>query len=686
MAVFALQPASLATKSVAQHYRDTIVTPVSFAEHHDVLDQAALENLTGRFPGGRAQLWGVKPGTGAVNRARYARLQEGDGVAFYGQHRLYAAGRIAVLFSNEKLAERLWGRQDGQTWELMYAVADFQDIDVPISMVQPIMGWGERAVVQGFTLAEDQAAHKLATLCGVELNQPLPSLLAPSVVRPPIGPDARQATLLLDPTREQLDAATSTPEDATETTTHNENADARDTPHAWMIRGTGVDGWLREGWISVTSAQPIVDGVSKEQLQGIVRSSYAHKSYAFKEQRLAELDRFLLQMRVDDLIVAIRRNEVYFGFVTGKPVFTRDAYGSTAIRRPVSWTNIDRPVQLPELPAEVAVLLHTQDYLRDMTAVYHRLIELVSPGVDAQKPAVLNSPRFTHVNEAFAKAIHCDNILWLREIELLLTRRKQLIFYGPPGTGKTYLALNLARHLTEFHAVKLIQFHPSFSYEDFIEGFRPQSDQSNGTISFTLTAGPLRNFVEYAQDDPETPYILIIDEINRAQIDKVFGELYFLLEYRDQPINLQYSPHLPFRLPENLFIIGTMNTTDRSISLPDQAMRRRFAFVELHPSKEPTLGLLDRWLTEHGTSSDMPRVLEELNRRLASDLPEGEDQVIGPSYLMHPDLYMDQESGMDIVWRSDILPLLRELHIDTSIDVDRRYGLAELRRAIQEPQ
>ena len=120
----------------------------------------------------------------------------------------------------------------------------------------------------------------------------------------------------------------------------------------------------------------------------------------------------------------------------------------------------------------------------------------------------------------------------LEKIADLLWERKQVIFYGPPGTGKTYLASQLARHLTEDGAVKLVQFHPSYTYEDFFEGFRP-APGGGGTLTFTLRAGPFRDFAEVAAANPTTAYILIIDEINRANLAKVFGELYFLLEYRD---------------------------------------------------------------------------------------------------------------------------------------------------------
>jgi 5-methylcytosine-specific restriction protein B len=137
----------------------------------------------------------------------------------------------------------------------------------------------------------------------------------------------------------------------------------------------------------------------------------------------------------------------------------------------------------------------------------------------------------------------------------------------------------------------------------------------------------------------------VIDEINRANLAKVFGELYFLLEYRNESIRLQYSPDKPFRLPPNLFIIGTMNTADRSIAKVDSAMRRRFAFVELHPLTQPVQGLLAWWLARKGLPDWPAKVLDELNTRI-----EDADAAIGPSYLMDPRIYQ-RDDGVERVWQ-----------------------------------
>jgi 5-methylcytosine-specific restriction protein B len=266
---------------------------------------------------------------------------------------------------------------------------------------------------------------------------------------------------------------------------------------------------------------------------------------------------------------------------------------------------------------------------------------------------------------------------WLQEQIELLRDRRQLIFYGPPSTGKTYLAQAIAAHLTDSDAIKLVQFHPAYSYEDFFEGFRPVSSADGSGVGFKLSPGPFRRLVDAARENPGTAYVLIIDEINRANLAKVFGELYFLLENRGHAIDLLYSAgdEAAFTLPRNVYLIGTMNTADRSIALVDTAMRRRFAFTALHPSEEPTSGVLGRWLAAEGHSQVCAQVLGALNA-----LIEDEDFKIGPSYFMRASA--QTETGLQRVWRSSILPLLEEQHYGESLDVNRRYDLARILRSI----
>jgi 5-methylcytosine-specific restriction protein B len=456
---------------------------------------------------------------------------------------------------------------------------------------------------------------------------------------------------------------------------------------AWMVRGTSVDGfnlvpeWLREGFVSLSASQigSLDPDAGYEELKQAVETAYQHKSYAYRAQRLEELDRFMRRMRDGDLVLTPMHGGVYAGEITGPAHFADSAAAHSNLRRAVRWFDPQYPIDASRLHAPVPALLQSQAYVVDLTEAYDQLAALVPrsrvsepSAVPAVEP-VRRKLAFNPVTPEFADALLMDKAE-LNKIVDLLWERKQIILYGPPGTGKTYLASKMARHLTEDGAVKLVQFHPSYTYEDFFEGFRPEPGGS-GTLTFTLRAGPFRDFAEVAAANPTTAYILIIDEINRANLAKVFGELYFLLEYRDQSISLQYSPDKEFILPENLFLIGTMNTADRSIARIDTAMRRRFAFVELDPRIPPVQGLLARWLIEHDLPLDAAHLLDELNKRI-----EDSDVAIGPSYLMKQEIYQ-RGDGLDQVWQYDIMPLLEDLFYGQR-DLAELYGLPSLRKAI----
>src|SRR5258708_15308862 len=184
--------------------------------------------------------------------------------------------------------------------------------------------------------------------------------------------------------------------------------------------------------------------------------------------------------------------------------------------------------------------------------------------------------------------------VYLAEIVTLLQKKRQLIFYGPPGTGKTFVARRLGQFLAgDDDRIEIVQFHPSYAYEDFVQGYRPRI--VNGQPGFELVDGALKRLADKARLAQDKTHILIIDEVNRGNLGKVFGELYYLLEYRDETISLLYSRE-SFTLPKNLLIISTMNTADRSIALLDAALRRRFYFVPFFPDEPPIEGLLRRWL------------------------------------------------------------------------------------------
>ena len=238
-----------------------------------------------------------------------------------------------------------------------------------------------------------------------------------------------------------------------------------------------------------------------------------------------------------------------------------------------------------------------------------------------------------------------------------------MILYGPPGTGKTYLARELAKELAPDESCRaLVQFHPSTSYEDFFEGYRPVGTGDDGGIRFELTPGPLARMAQRAQNaPPDQRHVMIIDEINRGNLPRVLGELLFLLEYRDESVQTLYRPEEPFALPENLWFIGTMNTADRSIALVDAALRRRFHFVPFFPDSGPMSGLLDRWLEREDEPAWVGHLVDAVNGELKVVL-EGSHLLLGPSHFMkeYGDSPDEQHERLRRIWEYNIEPFIED--------------------------
>jgi hypothetical protein len=241
------------------------------------------------------------------------------------------------------------------------------------------------------------------------------------------------------------------------------------------------------------------------------------------------------------------------------------------------------------------------------------------------------------------------------------TGKKQVILQGPPGTGKTFISGRIARYLaTSARRIETLQFHPSFSYEDFIEGYRP-SDEG----AFELRGEIFKTFCEKARGNPEENHVLIIDEINRGNLSKIFGELLYLLEYRDQEVKLTHSSE-SFSIPENLCIIGTMNTADRSLAIMDYALRRRFYFVGLKCETKR----LGEWLKHNKCQLDIEDLMERIekvNEEIESEM-RSMDFAIGLSYFMRKGL---DAARLRQIIAFEIKPLLEEYFFDKRETVEQ---------------
>ena len=281
-------------------------------------------------------------------------------------------------------------------------------------------------------------------------------------------------------------------------------------------------------------------------------------------------------------------------------------------------------------------------------------IDVPPPKVESGFPVQL---RYTLEEFAAESRFTKDRI---QDWERKLRRKMHIVFQGPPGTGKTFVAERMARMLLSENVghFDTVQFHPSYAYEDFMQGIHPQVE--DGELTYRIQAGRFLEFCREARKrDAQTPCVLIIDEINRANLSRVFGELMYLLEYRDKTIPLAAGGE-KLNIPPNVYLIGTMNTADRSIALVDHALRRRFSFIHLPPDYE----VLKARLEDDGLpSGSLISTLEEIN-----------DQINDRNYELGISFFMNDGKNLRTIlpdiWTSEIEPYLEEYFYDRPAKVE----------------
>ncbi len=323
--------------------------------------------------------------------------------------------------------------------------------------------------------------------------------------------------------------------------------------------------------------------------------------------------------------------------------------------------------------------LENMEYMRNQQGSFFKVTpeeyDIIMELIRGENPLTMKEKKEIYTETNFLKEVFVteDDFLILKN---LLLRKKNLILQGAPGVGKTFAAKRLAYALMgekDDDRVMQVQFHQNYSYEDFVMGYKPNEDGG-----FELKNGIFYRFCKRAAADREHKYFFIIDEINRGNLSKIFGELLMLIEndYRDKPIQLSYRDEL-FAVPDNLYIIGMMNTADRSLAMIDYALRRRFSFFEMKPGFETQAfrNHISKYAS-HKVESLIKGIID-LNKIIEDDDSLGSGFCIGHSYLC------DLDKGYSLASRVeyDIIPMLREYWFDN--DSKFNQEAQKLRNAIK---
>lgn len=273
--------------------------------------------------------------------------------------------------------------------------------------------------------------------------------------------------------------------------------------------------------------------------------------------------------------------------------------------------------------------------------------------------------------DAYTKSDFLDEVYMSEKryenLVAVLRNKKNIILQGAPGVGKTFAARRLAWSMMEEKddsRIEFVQFHQNYSYEDFVMGYKPVED------SFELKYGIFYRFCQKASNQPDKEFFFIIDEINRGNMSKIFGELLMLIErdYRGIKATLAYNG-LPFSVPKNLYIIGMMNTADRSLAMIDYALRRRFSFFEIEPGFDSEGFIHYQNGLNNETLNELVSKVKELNREIAADKSLGKGFCIGHSYFCGKDVCTDE--WLHSIVDYDILPMLSEYWFDDTSKLRR---------------
>jgi 5-methylcytosine-specific restriction protein B len=429
------------------------------------------------------------------------------------------------------------------------------------------------------------------------------------------------------------------------------------------------------GWSLLGNIGPLREAERpRDEIKRLLNESYPNTP-TVTSRKAGEIVAFLKKMTDGDVVCASAGSTVRgVGIVRGP--YAHAAGTDFPHRRPVEWATL-KPWQLATAEGNQTTVWEFKEYASRLQ-IERVLLDATSEGSPQQySKGEATAPRIGEGTVTRGPAPPLSGIP--RRIEDILDRKGQVILYGPPGTGKTFFALETARELVARRAfgrvfadlteaertsiegsedapglVRTSTFHPEYGYEGFIEGYRPILEE--GRLAYELRDGVFKRLCDDARRDPVgKPHVMVVDEINRGDIPRIFGELLTLLERdkRGRAVRLPLSGK-SFSVPRNVFVIGTMNTADRSIALLDVALRRRFGFIALMPDyamlgKTVIAGLpLSRWLTWVNA-----RV-----RQVAG--ADGRHREIGHGYFWSNGAPVSDAAVLSAILRDDVVPLLEE--------------------------
>ena len=426
-----------------------------------------------------------------------------------------------------------------------------------------------------------------------------------------------------------------------------------------MWPGVANDGLASIGWDEMGDLRRSHEDIHKD----LVSRGYGDKPY----MRSRFLWEFANKIEVGDIVVATVRGKALIGWgrFAGDYRYDPDGEVFRTHTRTVDWHIRDEEIHLLGGLASTKRLTDYGEYLCWMRLALWRM---------------RNRTSLPYTPEIASQDLFIPRDHFTRLVDSIKSR-KNLILQGPPGTGKTFIARRIAWCLIgrmDSKPIEMVQFHQSYAYEDFVQGYRPTKDGG-----FRLKDGVFHRFCKRARANPDTRHVFIIDEINRGNLSRIFGELLMLIERDkrsdDYAVSLTYSDKR-FHVPANVFILGMMNTADRSLALVDYALRRRFAFETLEPAYATDYGrtAFEKYLTAKGANSDLVNRISnrmtELNERITNDKELGRGFQIGHSYFVPGAGDKPSEAWFKDVLNTQIAPLLREYWFDAPADVEKEVA------------